>query len=107
MLRARAPQASRVAIYEAGDVITISARSRSVIVLLRGTALLDVAGASHRDADGTPPHASFSPKQTSMTIGLHPHSAVPDCCDRPICSFHSRYVSQVRSGGVKHFIAND
>ena len=35
-----------MAIYEAGDVITISGKSRSVTVLLRGSAVLEVAGAT-------------------------------------------------------------
>jgi len=41
-----------VAIYEAGDVITLSAKSTSVTVLLRGAALLDVAGAPGRAENG-------------------------------------------------------
>jgi hypothetical protein len=48
-------QESRVAIYEAGDLITISAKSRSVTVLLRGSALLEVAGASGRVTDDGAP----------------------------------------------------
>ena len=54
LTRAAVLQASRVAIYEAGDVITISGKSRSVTVLLRGSALLEVAGASGLVTDGAP-----------------------------------------------------
>ena len=43
-----------MAIYEAGDVVTISAKSSSVTVLLRGSALLEVAGASKRATSGAP-----------------------------------------------------
>ena len=43
-----------MAIYEAGEVITISAKSHSVTVLLRGSARLEVAGASSQVTDGAP-----------------------------------------------------